>query len=428
MSTPVDPRQLLANFYADGDTRGPRGSLELKGLEPDLALGETKWFAVYRTYPVSTMALDRMLNGLAVGKALNVKGESATRGAVAGYIPFLAINDNTHKNMIETSPSPARIVVYFQSTASREAACAAFADSSPDCSIETVDDYAPDVFGLDVPEALMLDVFITKQDLSPIDGWETGLESKPQFMNMNLRAARNHDLNFNLFAEDAHRLPKVVLYQYDDKNALNPRGLLMAYAEKSVKPVVQDFDTFLVGSKGMAYEALPTDQAKVMSWCIDCSKDLCKTPSETSWTQRWLAILQSGAAPQPRLPLYGFGDLTSYNFIAEVIAATSSCGAVRHGAESFNFFFPQELDKEYLIVWNGFSDKAWEHKSEPELRSFLLERMRDGFTFPLNPVWPIRDAGWMDLLNAFGDEAGAEIAMAAWFPLESGILKKVRGV
>ena len=33
------------------------------------------------------------------------------------------------------------------------------------------------------------------------------------------------------------------------------------------------------------------------------------------------------------------------------------CGAVRHGAECFNFYFPQELDPDFLIVWDGFANE-----------------------------------------------------------------------
>ena len=43
---------------------------------------------------------------------------------------------------------------------------------------------------------------------------------------------------------------------------MNPLGLLMAYAEENVTPVVSDFDTFLVGSKGMRYEPTPPEQAR----------------------------------------------------------------------------------------------------------------------------------------------------------------------
>ena len=35
-----------------------------------------------------------------------------------------------------------------------------------------------------------------------------------------------------------------------------------------MKPVVSDFDTFTVGSKGMDYSPLPDDQASIMSWCL----------------------------------------------------------------------------------------------------------------------------------------------------------------
>lgn len=41
--------------------------------------------------------------------------------------------------------------------------------------------------------------------------------------------------------------------------------------------------------------------------------------------------------------------------------------------------------------------------SEPELREFLLERAKEGFTFPINPVWPVRDVGWYEVLQALRD-------------------------
>ena len=42
---------------------------------------------------------------------------------------------------------------------------------------------------------------------------------------------------------------------------MNPLGLLVAYAERQLKPVVSDFDTFTVGSRGMSYEPTPPKQA-----------------------------------------------------------------------------------------------------------------------------------------------------------------------
>ena len=54
----------------------------------------------------------------------------------------------------------------------------------------------------------------------------------------------------------------------------------------------------------------------------------------------------------------------------------------------------ETVDDEFLVVWDGFHDPPWESRSEPELREFLLERVAEGYTFPVNPVWPVRDPGW----------------------------------
>ena len=68
---------------------------------------------------------------------------------------------------------------------------------------------------------------------------------------------------------------------------------------------------------------------------------------------RWLNVLKEEARNgfHPELPKYGFGDPTSYGLIGAIVDAMSVCGAVRHGAECFNFYFPQELDAEFLVVW-----------------------------------------------------------------------------
>jgi len=102
------------------------------------------------------------------------------------------------------------------------------------------------------------------------------------------------------------------------------------------------------------------------------------------------------------------------------VQATSSTGAVRHGAECFNFCFPQELDDQYLIVWEGFACTAgvpWEYRSEPETRNFLKGRISEGFCFPLNPIWPVRDPGWWDLFEALRNSRHGLEAMRAWYRL-----------
>ena len=64
----------------------------------------------------------RMLNQTAVGKGLNVKGKSAKRNHLSGFVPFLQISDNKHKRRLGRCPENSRVVVYFQSKEQQELA------------------------------------------------------------------------------------------------------------------------------------------------------------------------------------------------------------------------------------------------------------------------------------------------------------------
>ena len=83
--TSSDPRKQLANFFLDGDNRGPLGYLLEKGL-PQAAdpSAQSQHFAVYR--PTSMDAIRMMMTGMATGKGLNVKGKSAKKGKLSGYV------------------------------------------------------------------------------------------------------------------------------------------------------------------------------------------------------------------------------------------------------------------------------------------------------------------------------------------------------
>jgi len=420
----TDPRKLIADFYDISDGRGPRGTLNRAGLTPDpKANGESNWFVVYR--PTSRDAIAKMLSGNAVGKGLNVKGKSAKKGILSGYVPFVQISDNKHKPMIEKSPPNARLKIYFKTKPGREEArkallVVAAEMSKTDQNMQMAEDYAPTCFGLEISEALMREAYIMRPDLSPIVGWETGRASEPAYMDFNLHSIRDG-------VE-----PKVVLYQFDESDSMNPRGLLVAYAEKLMKPVVSDFDTFTVGSKGFKYESLPLDQAKLVTWVLEHTENVLNSLDENGWTSRWLDVIQKEAARgfHPKLPKYGFGDPTSYSLIGDVVEETAPCGAVRHGAECSNFFFPQELDDQYLIVWYKYPDKPWEYVTEEGLRKFLLDRVAEGFAFPLNPVWCVRDKGdpgssWYDILLALEANPTSRGCLDAWFPASAGILERV---
>merc|ERR1719424_2075244 len=102
--------------------------------------------------------------------------------------------------------------------------------------------------------------------------------------------------------------------------------------------------------------------------------------------------------------------------------ATASSGAVRHGAECFNLHYPSELAARYLIVWEGFDKelgRPWDNKSEVDVRTFLLDRIDDGFVFPLNPIWTVRDEGWYDVFNALQTSEHGMEALQSWCPPES---------
>ena len=152
-------------------------------------------------------------------------------------------------------------------------------------------------------------------------------------MDLNLQATRSYSVG----------APKAVLYQFDRVKAMNPRGLLMAYEEAAVKPVASDIDAFLVGSQGMALEELPAEQLRLVDWAINHIESVLAAPSSASWTKRWLSVLMAEAKKgfHPEIPKYGFGDPVSTAVISTAVQSLTQSGAVRHGAESFNFYFPQ---------------------------------------------------------------------------------------
>jgi len=414
-----DPRKLISDFYRQGDTWGPKGAMSEGNVTKD---GDSRWFVVYR--PCSRDSIAKMLGKVGVGKGLNVKGKSAKKNRLSGFVPFIQISDNKHKFDVEESPRDTRTKIFYRSKAAREQAKGSLNKvrmeakllRMDDPTIKVITDYEPTSFGLDVPEPLMREAYIMKPDLSPMVGWETGRQSEPAFMDMNLHAVRGDSS------------PEVVLYQYDLADPMNPLGLLVAYAEANVLPVVSDFDTFLVGSTNIAYDPLPPKQQEMFQWCLEHTADIVGLPASKGWTSRWLEVLKEEANKKgfhPEIPKLGFGDATSVRLIADVVKVTASCGAIRHGAECFNFYFPQELDEEFLVVWDGYQDPPWRPLKEQQLRDFLQERAKDGYCFPLNPVWPIRDKGWYEVLDTLRKSPEPQIVqnLKGWFPEEA--LKRI---
>ena len=108
--------------------------------------------------------------------------------------------------------------------------------------------------------------------------------------------------------------PRAVVWQHDAQRPLNPRGLLVALEEAEigrVRPVASDFDAFLVGSRGIRFEALPEDQVKLVRWLISNIEGVLAEPGGEPWMKRWLRVLSSASSKgfHPDIPPFGFGDV-----------------------------------------------------------------------------------------------------------------------
>ena len=77
-------------------------------------------------------------------------------------------------------------------------------------------------------------------------------------------------------------------------------------------------------------------------------------------------------------------------------------------------------------MWSGFPEVEWRYYSQPQLQRFLLERIEEGYTFPLNPKWVLCDEGWWDVYEALRRKGGD--GFDAWFPPGSGLRERIAEV
>ena len=460
-----DPRRHVAEYFKPGDERGPYGYLRAQGLRPKGA--STEYFAVWR--PTSLTAIRMLFDGSATGKGLNIKGKSAQKGPLSGFVPFLQIAQEEHKALVGTSPASAHTRIFYRSAVAREqarktltpillemevrarqaarqlagakAGTVTLSDEETEAAayhatrwtmeryeIVYIDDHlrsALPLFGLDLPERLTWEAYVVRRDISHEPGWETGRASEPGFMDLNLHAVRDGTE------------PKVALFQEDGRDPMNPRRLLMAHEESSgIRPVASDLDAFLIGSRGLAFDApLAAEQQQLVHWQLNQMETILGTPRAQGWTKRWLEVLKTESAPGkpmehgPSMPPYGFGDARTYDIMAKAVTKLQFCGAVRHGAECFNFWFPQELDEQYFVVWEGFlrygSKMPWKYLTPAGLQEFLKARVEEGYAFPLNPKWIVCDEGWRDVFEHLRRAPHTRSALDAWLPPASGLTERI---
>jgi len=312
-----------------------------------------------------------------------------------------------------------------------------------DPSIKIVDTYAPQRYGIEMPDRLLWQAFVVVRDISRPEGSEfyTARPSEPAFQDMNwisiYKTRKNQTSSKKACADE----PRVVLCHTcgSEEDPMDPRGLIMAYEENGrVIPVVSDFDCFTMGTQGLNYDTpLPKDQVELLQWCLLQIEGVLDKQDSSSkslnWTRRWLEVLKSSAIKgfHPIVPRFGFGDKTSYEIIENAVSWLKGNGAVRHGPECFNYYFPQELDSEFLIVSDSLPGKiSWQYVGVKELQDFLLQKIDEGFTFPLNPKWVLCDEGWKVIYDRLmsSNRPDVQDSLDIWFPLDSGVRERIETV
>ena len=101
--TKLDPRWQIRKFFNDMSTFGSvlddvKDSPHTRG---NGSVDSQAIFTVWR--PTSTDAISKMMSGDGVGKGLELKGKSAKTGCLSGYVPFLQIHEDWHKDKVRTS-------------------------------------------------------------------------------------------------------------------------------------------------------------------------------------------------------------------------------------------------------------------------------------------------------------------------------------
>eukprot|EP00956_Cyclotella_meneghiniana_P025020 scaffold51314_cov71-Cyclotella_meneghiniana.AAC.2 len=304
----------------------------------------------------------------------------------------------------------------------------------PTDNIEYVADNGT-TFALDIEEQLFWEYYVMMQDCSrPADTeWDIGRKSLPPFMSMNMNTIRR---------TPGEGEPRAVVYQISKTNPMEPRMLLMAYEENgSVKPVVSDFDCFILGSRGVRYkQPIPSDQVTLLQWSIKnigqvlnkkASPNylfLSKKKTRKDWCDTWFDVLSKSDGYHPKTPRFGNGDPKSYEIIEVGVSRLSRCGCVRHGAECFNWFFPQEMDDEFLIISDTLAGNVkWKKVNAEELQNILIDKIDVGFTFPINPKWVLCDPGWKRVYDKLlaSEHPNVQDSINCWLPPGTGLREQI---
>ena len=262
---------------------------------------------------------------------------------------------------------------------------------------------------------------------------DTGRASMPSFQDANFRSLRHHSSKTSSSGGGVVDGPRVVLWNaLNEEDPLCPHNLLMAYEEHGrVVPVVSDFDGFLVGTKQIHFDKpLPPEQVELMKSSIRTAHEILNGNAVgRSWDEKWKYAgrdhFSASIIKGKGMPRYGYGDIKSYRLMESAAKRLAKLdGAVRHGAECFNYEYPQEMDSSFLIISDSIKGKVrWQYVDTVVLLGFLEKQIEAGFTFPLNPKWVLCDPGWSQLYDKLlsSNNPNIQQSLNVWFPPESGI-------
>lgn len=291
-----------------------------------------------------------------------------------------------------------------------------------------------ELFALDIEEQLFWECYVMTQNCSrPRDTeWDIGRKSLPPFMAMNMDTIRR---------KPKENEPRAVVYQMSKSNPMEPRMLLLAYEENGgVKPVVSDFDCFILGTRGVRYQKpIPPDQIELLQWSV---KNIGKVLEERAspknltlpiaksmkdWCDTWFDVLSNSGVYHPKPPKFGNGDPKSYEIIEVGVSRLSNTGCVRHWAECFNWFFPQEIDKFLVISDTLPGNVKWKKVNAEELQNILIDKIDIGFTFPINPKWVLCDPGWKRVYDKLlaSEHPNVQDSINYWLPQASGLREQI---
>ena len=319
-------------------------------------------------------------------------------------------------------------------------------------------------YGIECSQRLFWYATVNDADITRVGtGTETGRPSLPGFQDANLKTLKIAQAQL----PKPSPMPVVVLpksmeevkkelenkreeaKEESDENdnvhplggCLDPRHLVMAYEEQgTIKPVVSDFDGFLLGWRREALWFgcnLPRDQEELMIWAVQNIEQILDeqtvdpTNSDT-WTIRWLDVLKKAAAEgkQIDVPEYGFGDPKSTSIMEHASLKLKSTGAVRHGSECFNYQFPQEIDDMFLLISDTLKPVPWKYVNVKDLQTILSKKIAEGFVFPLNPKWILCDPGWKKIYDDLmaSEALYADLSKDVWFPHHTGIRERIESI